>query len=127
MNDKKWYKNLKKSKLNPPSKVFSPVWKILYLSLFISFYLIKNKCLKWCEPLNYFFIQLFFNLIWSYLFFKLKRVDLSLLDTFLMIIFTFLTIIKSYNYTKLGSLILIPYLIWICFAFYLNLFIYNNN
>ena len=127
MNEKKWYRNLKKSKLNPPSKVFSPVWNILYITLFVSFFSIKSKCLKWCEPLNYFLIQLFFNLIWTYLFFVLKRVDLSLLDIFLMIIFTFLTIIKSYNYTKFGSLILIPYLIWICFAFYLNLFIYKNN
>ena len=127
MYDVKWYENLKKSKLNPPSYIFSPIWTILYFTIYLSFIKIKEKCIEWCNPLNYFMIQLILNLIWSYLFFGLKRPDLALLDLILLIIFTLITIIKFYSYSKLASFILIPYFIWISFAFYLNLFIFKNN
>lgn len=59
--NKKWYDNLKKSKLTPTNWVFGTVWPILYTTLAVSFYLIKkeDKCRKWCEPLNFFSIQMF--------------------------------------------------------------------
>ena len=72
--DRKWYDNLKKSKLTPPNWVFGTVWPILYTTLAVSFYLIKKeeKCNQWCEP-NFFSLQMFFNLIWTWLFFKQKN------------------------------------------------------
>ena len=99
MYNKNWYKTLKRSKLSPPDYVFGIVWPILYTTLAVSFYLIKkeNQCHKWCEPLNFFSIQMFFNLIWTWLFFKQKKIKLALLDIALVIIFTILTMIKFFK------------------------------
>ena len=59
-----WYQELIKSDLNPPGYVFGIVWPILYLLMGITawrtFEIIKNL----------FYVQLFLNAIWSWLFFS---------------------------------------------------------
>lgn len=128
MNNK-WYLNIKKSKLTPPSFVFGIVWPILYFLLGLSFFLVwkNDKCFPFCIPLIFFLIQLFFNLIWTYLFFVKKKFLLALIDIFIMIIFTIITIKMFYKIDKVSSYLLIPYLVWISFAFYLTFYIYMNN
>lgn len=127
--NKSWYNNLNKSKLTPPNWVFSVVWPILYTTLFVSFLLIKNnkKCINFCNPLLFFTIQLVFNLIWTTLFFKLKKTKLALLDLIIIIIFTIITIYKFQNINILASYILLPYLFWLLFALYLNTYIVIYN
>ena len=68
-NDKT-YRNMVKPKLNPPSYVFGIVWPILYLLMAISLFIVWNAkiCFPYCNAVTYFFIQLFFNLIWTTLF-----------------------------------------------------------
>tara|TARA_B100001059_G_scaffold232010_1_gene269019 strand:- start:2416 stop:2799 length:384 start_codon:yes stop_codon:yes gene_type:complete len=125
----RWYLKLKQSKLSPPSWVFGVVWPLLYSMMAISLFIAWNskQCFPYCNALTYFFIQLFFNLIWTTLFFKLKLIKTALANLALIIIFTFLTIKKFYLVNKLASYLLVPYFIWLCFAFYLNLFIVLNN
>jgi benzodiazapine receptor len=129
MYDKSWYNNLNRSKLTPPSWVFGIVWPILYSLMAISFLVTQTnkKCYPFCMPLVYFIIQLGFNLIWTTLFFKMKRPLLALIDLILTIIFTFITYQQFNKVSKLGGYLLLPYLLWICFAFYLNLYIVMNN
>ena len=127
MYNKLWYNKLNKSKITPPSWVFSVIWPILYILMTISFYLVlkTKKCNKTC--ISIFLLQLCINLSWTYVFFKLKMTKLSLL----LIISIFLLTLKSYSIFKkinnLSSLLLIPYLIWLCLAFYLNSYIVINN
>ena len=59
--------------------------------------------------------------------FRFKRFTYALIVCYIMIIFTALTIYYFYPIDKLCSLILVPYLIWISFASYLNLYIVQNN
>ena len=115
-----WYLKLKQSKYSPPSWIFGVVWPILYLLMAISLFIVWNA--KICFP-----IQLFFNLIWTTLFFKLRLINMALVNLALIIVFTFITIQKFYLVNKLASYLLVPYFIWLCFAFYLNLFIVLNN
>ena len=124
-----WYKNLNKSRLTPPSWVFGVVWPILYILMTISFLIVQNnkKCYPFCNQLVYFIIQLGFNLIWTTLFFKMKRPLWALIDLILTMIFTFITYYQFNTISKLGSYFLLPYMIWITFAFYLNLYIVMNN
>ena len=126
---KEWYYKLKKSKYTPPSWIFGIVWPILYICMAISFILIlqNEKCKKLCDPLLYFIIQLLFNLIWTTIFFKLKNTKLAVLDLILIIIFTLITIQQFYKISLLATILLIPYLVWLCFALYLNLYIAFNN
>jgi benzodiazapine receptor len=115
-----WYKNLNKSPLSPPDYVFSLVWLILYVLIIISFILnINNK-----NALIFFILQLFFNLIWTYIFFNLKNPELSLLDLLLVIIFSILYFI---NINQTGKYLIIPYILWLLFAFYLNLYVVIYN
>ena len=127
--NKKWYDGLKKSPLNPPAWVFSVVWPILYTTMAIALYMVwtDKKCYPFCNPLYFFFIQLFFNLIWTNLFFTRQRPDLALINTVFILIFTCITIVQFSNINKTASYILWPYFGWLLFAFFLNTYIVVNN
>lgn len=127
MND--WYISLKKAPWTPPNIVFSVIWPILYILMFVSLSYIwtNQKCYPSCNAIFYFFIQLFFNLIWSTLFFKLKQPLLALIDLILMILFTIYTFKLFYEIHVIGSLFLIPYILWLFMAFSLNFYIVLYN
>ena len=124
-----WYKNLKKSPLTPPSKTFSIVWPILYIMIFTAGLLVwkDKKCYPFCYAIFYFLIQLIFNLTWTTVFFKLQKPMASLLSIFIIMIFTILSAVKFYKINKLAFYLLIPYIIWLSFASYLNLYIVIYN
>ena len=127
--NKKWYNKLNKSPLNPPDWVFGLVWPILYILLTISLYLAwtNKKCSPYCRPITFFLIQLVLNLSWTNIFFKQQKTQLALFVLAIIIFFTFKTYNGFKNINKLSSYLIIPYLAWICFAFYLNLHIVLNN
>jgi len=125
----KWYQQLQKSSLNPPDYIFKWVWPILYCLMTIALYIVwtNEKCYPYCDAVTFFCIQLTFNLIWTTLFFKLQKPLLALLDIGVIILFTFITYHKFKKINNFASQLLIPYMIWICFAAYLNLYIVLNN
>ena len=129
IENKDWYNKLNKSLFTPPNYIFGIVWPILYILMFVSIYKILH--IKECEPLCnakiYFIIQLSLNLIWTYIFFKKQQIFYALIDLILIIIFTILTINEFDKYNRQASNLLIPYIIWLFFALYLNLYIYINN
>jgi len=127
MND--WYISLKKAPWTPPNMVFSVIWPILYILMFVSlsYIWINKKCYPFCNAIFYFFIQLFFNLIWTTLFFKLKQPLLALIDLILMILFTIYTFKLFYEIHVIGSLFLIPYILWLFMALSLNMYIVLYN
>ena len=117
-----WYYNLTKPPLAPPDWIFPPVWSILYFSMLVALllYLFKPSQNKKSGYI-YFIAQLFLNLLWAPVFFYLKNMFLALIVIILLDIFVILTIKSFYKVSKISSLILIPYLIWILFATYLNI------
>jgi tryptophan-rich sensory protein len=126
-NIDKWYKNLKKSPLTPPDYVFGIVWPILYFLLLIYFILAlqeKNKI-----PLVYFMIQLILNLFWTTVFFRKKNINLAMYMLIVILFFTILSGMEMYykNNNILLPLLLVPYIIWLSFAGYLNFYIIFNN
>ena len=126
MINKEWYSKIKKSHLSPPNYIFGIVWPILYTLIFISLIVIVYNGINKLGLL-FFILQFICNIIWFPLFFTYKKITLALLDLILTIIFTGLTIYYFYKKSKLASYLLVPYMIWICFALYLNLFIVINN
>lgn len=117
-----WYYNLTKPPLAPPDWIFPPVWSILYFSMLVALllYLFKPAQNKKSDYI-YFIAQLFLNLLWAPVFFYLKNMFLALIVIILLDIFVILTIKSFYKVSKISGLILIPYLIWILFATYLNI------
>ena len=127
--DKIWYSKLNKSSLSPPNWVFSVVWPVLYTLLAISFiFTLKNKkCKGLCKPLIFFILQLILNLFWTTVFFKFKMIVTSLIIINAIILLTFFTYTSMIKISKKGAYLLLPYLLWLCFATYLNGYIVYNN
>ena len=116
-----WYLLLDKSKLNPPGYVFGIVWPILYILMMVSAFLAHKKIF------SIFIIQLFFNAAWSWLFFRFQMPLEALLDIYLLIALNIYILILMYKENKIAFFLYIPYVVWISFASYLNLFIVINN
>lgn len=125
-----WYLEIKKSPLTPPSMAFPIVWTILYFMIGFALYellkLKEQKKLKG-KKLKFFYLQLFLNFLWSPVFFGLKNPHLG----FIVVVPLWLMIIQNMFYykkvSKKVSLLLLPYLLWVTFAIYLNLYIVINN
>lgn len=124
-----WYQTLNKPVFNPPGYVFGPVWITLYLLMGISLYLVWNK--KGTSdikiPLIIFFAQLFFNTIWSILFFGLQNPVLALIDIKILLILIIITIFSFYKVSKPAAFLMIPYVLWVSFATVLNYYIVVLN
>ena len=116
-----WYLLLDKSELNPPSYVFGIVWPILYILMIVSAFLTHKKVF------SIFIVQLFFNAAWSWLFFRFQMPLEALLDIYLLIALNIYILILMYKENKIAFFLYIPYVVWISFASYLNLFIVINN
>lgn len=118
-----FYQNLSKPILAPPTIVFPIAWTILYTLLGVYLYsIIKRKDIK---LIIIYTIQFIINILWSIVFFNYLMFTLALLMIFAMFGLTVLMFILSktnkFKYT------LIPYMLWLCFAFYLNLSIIILN
>ena len=116
-----WYLTLNKSQLNPPSYIFGLVWPILYILMMVSALLTYRKVF------SVFLIQLIFNAAWSWLFFRFQMPLVALFDIYILIIINIYLLYLMYKESKIGFLLFIPYVLWISFASYLNLFIVINN
>ncbi len=123
-----WYPFLEKPSLTPPNIVFPIVWNILYLCMGISigFILISH------HPTRGFLIRLFIsqlilNFGWSILFFYMQSPLLGLVDIILLDILLIIYVFTSYPVSKVSSLLFVPYVIWVTFATYLNLYILIHN
>ena len=116
-----WYQELVKSSLNPPGYVFGIVWPILYLFMSISAFRTFN------ETKNLFLIQLLFNALWSWLFFTFQMPFVALLNIWVLIYLNIKLNLKMFYQDKISALLFIPYVLWLLFASYLNLFIVLNN
>jgi len=116
-----WYQSLSKSSLNPPGYVFGIVWPILYVLMGISAY----RTFELTKRM--FFIQLIFNTGWSWLFFAFQMPVIALLNIWLLIFLNVVIVKIMYKADKFSGIIYIPYVLWLLFASYLNLFIVLNN
>lgn len=116
-----WYQELNKSSLNPPGFVFGIVWPILYLLMSISAFR------TFANTKNLFLIQLIFNALWSWLFFAFQMPLIALLNIWLLIYLNIKLSIQMYKQDTLSGYLLFPYVGWLIFASYLNLYIVLNN
>jgi benzodiazapine receptor len=122
-----WYQNLNKSSLTPPGYVFGIAWTILYILMSISVWIIWNKEKKISFPIQLYIIQLILNFAWSPLFFKYHCINESLFLLLSIWMLVFIMIDIFYSIDKIAGLLLVPYLIWLSFAYYLNYYIVKNN
>ena len=116
-----WYSSTK-TFLTPPNWVFPLVWNILFILIAFSLYFVwvySNKKQKKTVVIVY-GMNFLFNMIWSFLFFKLKNPILAFIDILFVLITIILMIFVSGKIKKISSWMLIPYLLWVGFASILN-------
>lgn len=122
-NIKKVYMSINKPVLSPPSWVFGVVWSLLYLLIGVAAYIVyeseKNEERK--KAIWLYWLQLFVNFIWPIVFFRFLMFKQAL---FIIVVLDFLVVITTkafYNVNKYAGKLMIPYMLWLMFATYLNL------
>tara|TARA_B100000029_G_scaffold515155_1_gene620876 strand:+ start:1298 stop:1762 length:465 start_codon:yes stop_codon:yes gene_type:complete len=121
-----WYSQIVQPAYSPPSWVFGPVWTTLYILMSISIWFNWIK-IRNTKTLKIYFVHIFFNSIWSVIFFGFHQIFLALLNL-LIILFFILWLMKIYyKTTKLSFLLMIPYLLWSSYALLLNGSIFYLN
>ena len=114
-----WYSELILPNFNPPSWVFPPVWSSLYLMMSLAIWKIwinyfDNKILK------IYFIHIFFNSTWTVVFFGFHQIGYALINLLIILFFIVVLMKKYFEKDKISFYLMIPYLIWSCYAFVLN-------
>jgi benzodiazapine receptor len=125
-----WYKYLKKPAFTPSGRFIGTVWIILYTLMGISLYLIKrggSTCPGMKSALRIFGIQLSFNVLWSWAFFYLQSPIAGLAVIGALWTSIAATILKFKKLSNAAALLLVPYLIWVSIAAYLNFSIWKLN
>ena len=133
-----WSAQLHKPPLNPPNIVFPIVWPTLYLLMGIASYRIyslhsphtvthksTNSAVQ--SALTVYFVQLFFNFVWSFLYFHFHSLLGAMLDCYLLTALIVVTMRQFYALDAVAFWLLVPYLTWSCFATYLSTGIYFLN
>lgn len=116
--------------LSPPGWLFPVVWTILYLLMGIAAGLVAVSDAKGTyidTALIVYYLQLAVNFFWPIFFFRLEWLLFSFFWLVLLWLLILLTIKLFYRVSKPAAYLMIPYLLWVTFAGYLNLSIYLLN
>ena len=118
-----WYAGLAKPALNPPAWVFAPVWTTLFALMGIAAFLIWQKGLNRKDTkiaLGVFACQLVLNTCWSIIFFGMHNIGGALIEITILWLAIAATIFVFAKISKPAAWLLVPYILWVSFAGYLN-------
>jgi translocator protein len=126
---KNWYTGLRKPALTPPGWVFGPVWSILYLLMAISAWLVWRQAgIAGARlALGLFALQLALNVLWSGIFFGLHRPGMALAEIMVLEAAIIATAIQFSFVSRPAFWLMVPYIVWVGFAMFLNLRIWQLN
>ena len=124
-----WYAGLRKPLLTPPGWVFGPVWSVLYLLMAISAWLVWREAgVSGARPAFALFLaQLALNVLWSGIFFGLHRPGVALAEIIVLEIAIIATAIQFSVFSRAAFWLMVPYIVWVGFAAFLNLRIWQLN
>jgi translocator protein len=125
-----YYSVLHKPSWNPPDWLFPPAWSLLFLLMGIALYLVvqqKSEQTKIQGAVIVFGVQLLLNLGWSAVFFGLHSPLLALVVIVPLWLAIVLTIVKFRAISPLAGNLLVPYILWVSFASFLNFTIWQLN
>lgn len=117
------YTTLVKPPLSPPGWLFGIIWSILYLLMGIAAYIIYQspETLGRNKAITLYWVQLFVNFLWPIVFFRFEWYWISVVIILLLDVLVLVTTIWFYKINKVAGYLMIPYLLWILFATYLNI------
>ncbi len=122
-----WYSLINKPTFNPPSWVFAPVWTTLYLMMIIAIWLFWHSKNKDMNTIYIYFIHIVLNTTWSIVFFGLHQILLALFVLIVLILMIIILILRFKRVNIVSYYLMIPYLLWCCYALVLNFKIFLLN
>ena len=122
-----WYSQLVKSNYNPPDWVFAPIWTTLYLMMTLAIWFFWHSKNRDMNTVYIYFIHIVLNTTWSIVFFGMHQILLALIVLMILIVLIIILILKFKRVNYTSSLLMIPYLLWCCYALFLNFNLYILN
>ena len=113
-----------------PANLFSVVWGILYLLMGISLYLFVTSGAdkdRINDGVTVFAFQLLLNFFWSIVFFNMRAFLAAFILLVALFVFVAITVSIFYNTRKSSGILLLPYLLFLIYAGYLNFAIWFLN
>ncbi len=120
------FSTITKPPLTPPAAVFPIIWTILYILMGIASYLVimKNPDEK---VLSLYGLQLLFNFFWSIWFFRFGWYLFAFFWLIALWLLILATTLAFFRISRPAGYLMLPYLIWVTIAGYLNLGVYLLN
>ncbi len=116
------YAVVNKPPLSPPGWIFPVVWTLLYLAMGYASYLVMTvggRDAK--DALTVYYVQLALNFLWPILFFRFRLYTFAIFELILLIAAVTVMVIRFSHVEERAGYLTLPYLIWLCFALYLNI------
>lgn len=124
-----WYESINKPQWNPPSWIFGPVWTLLYAMMGTAAWLVWKKAgfggAK--VALTLFFVQLFLNGLWSQIFFGQQELGWAFAEIIVLWMAIIATTLYFFKENNIAGWLMVPYILWVTFASWLNYTIWMLN
>ena len=124
------FAGLEKPPLAPPGWLFPVVWTILYILMGIaSYFIVSSDAEKEQKDsaISAYTLQLIANFLWPVFFFGFEWYLFSAIWLILLLVLIGVTIVRFYEISPKAAYLLLPYLLWVTFAGYLNIAIWWLN
>jgi benzodiazapine receptor len=121
---KGWYSTLTKPSFTPPNWLFPVAWIIIYIMIATSAYLVWKKrdaSGTYKTAAIIYTMQLALNFLWSIIFFGTHRLFTALFIIIALLFMIVLNISWFGRFSKTAAWLLVPYIIWVCYATLLNI------
>lgn len=117
-----WFAQLERPPGNPPNWLFGPVWGVLYALMGLALALVwhREKSAERRQALRWWWVQFVLNLIWSPVFFGAHQIAAALVIIVVLLVAIVFTIRAIRRVHPRAALLLVPYLLWVSYATYLN-------
>ena len=122
-----WYSIIIRPSFSPPDWVFAPVWTTLYFMMTLSVWLFWHSTNRDMKTVYIYFIHIIVNTTWSITFFVFHQIAISILVLIILITLIIILINNFKRVNLISSYLMIPYLLWCCFALVLNVSIFILN
>ena len=126
--ESRWYRGLRKPPWQPPGAVFGPVWTVIYALIAASMLVVRRRGEDAQRPVFVLFgTNLALNLAWSLIFFRGRSPLAAGVEIIALEGTTLALVVRAWPVSRLASLLLVPYAVWIVFATALTWAIWARN
>mmetsp|Transcript_8550 Transcript_8550/g.25605 ORF Transcript_8550/g.25605 Transcript_8550/m.25605 type:complete len:259 (-) Transcript_8550:296-1072(-) len=122
-----WYRTISKPSWNPPAIIFAPIWTVLYALLGVASYQVWQVGVGNAWALKLYLAQLALNFLWPLVFFNMRNLSLSVLVNLALLATSLATQGAFYRVHPEAGQLMMPYIIWLCFANLLNFVVWRRN